>query len=485
MQDMDSEQATPTEPAATRVGALLEENGLLVIVLGAFAIVLVLALRHELVVDGWMALVSGRWIVQHGLPSHDTLTVLTHGHRWIDQQWLAQLSLYGLWRLGGIKLALLIHALLVTSGLVGAALIARTRGATPRSVTWIAIPVLIAYYPVASVMRPQSFAFPLFSATLWLVLADARKPSRRVFLTLPLLVLWTNLHGSVLLGAMLVSLAGVVSMVEKRRPGRRGVALLLLPWACVFASPYALHLPRYYEKILVGGDFKQFVTEWAPTTLSARTAAVYLIVLGGLWLMGRAGRGMPLLDQLAFVLTAVLAFEAIRNTAWIGLVALAVLPPLLDRLRTPAVDPARLNRILAITILAAVLISVAGVAAKPTSWFTTGFPTAGAQAAVEAAGPQSRIFATSPYADWLLWTRPEVDGRVAYDARFELLSRTQLKRIARFQARAGNWLPMARGYSVFVLDRTTDRDLERSLIRQLPARVVFSSPQVVVLRRRG
>jgi hypothetical protein len=485
MQDMDSEQATPTEPAATRVGVLLEENGLLVIVLGAFAIVLVLALRHELVVDGWMALVSGRWIVQHGLPSHDTLTVLTHGHRWIDQQWLAQLGLYGLWRLGGIKLALLIHALLVTSGLVGAALIARTRGATPRSVTWIAIPVLIAYYPVASVMRPQSFAFPLFSATLWLVLADARKPSRRVFLTLPLLVLWTNLHGSVLLGAMLVSLAGVVSMVEKGRPGRRGVALLLLPWACVFASPYALHLPSYYEKILVGGDFKQFVTEWAPTTLSARTAAVYLIVLGGLWLMGRAGRGVPLLDQLAFVLTAVLAFEAIRNTAWIGLVALAVLPPLLDRLRTPAVDPARLNRILAITILAAVLISVAGVAAKPTSWFTTGFPTAGAQAAVGAAGPQSRIFATSPYADWLLWTRPELDGRIAYDARFELLSRTQLKRIARFQARAGNWLPMARGYSVFVLDRTTDRDLERSLIRQLPARVVFSSPQVVVLRRRG
>jgi hypothetical protein len=483
---MNSERATQAESAtAGRVDAMLEENGLLVIVLGAFAIVLILALRHELVVDGWMALVSGRWIVQHGLPSHDTLTVFAQGHRWIDQQWLAQLSLYGLWRLGGIKLALLIHALLVTSGLVGAALIARTRGATPRSVTWIAIPVLIAYYPVASVMRPQSFAFPLFAATLWLLLTDARQPSRRVFLTFPLLVLWTNLHGSVLLGAMLVSLAGVVAAVEQRRASARALALLLLPWACVFASPYAPHLPTYYEKILIGGDFKQFVTEWAPTTLTARTAAVYLIVLGGLWLLGRAGRGVPLLDQLAFALAAILAFEAIRNTAWIGLVALAVLPPLLDRLRTPAVEPARLNRILAITIIAAVLISVAGVAAKPTSWFTTGFPTAGAQAAVKAAGARGHIFATSPYADWLLWARPELGGRVAYDARFELLSRAQLKRIARFQARAGNWLPTAQGYSVFVLDRTTDRELERSLVRQLPARVVFSSSQVVVLRRRG
>ena len=360
MRRMNSRQATAERPAGGRLASLLEENGLLVIVLGAFAIVFVVSLRKQLVVDGWMAIVSGRWIVQHGLPSHDTLAVLTHGRRWTDEQWLAQLALYGLWRLGGVKLALFVHALLVTGGLAGAALYARTRGATARSVAWIAIPVMIAYYPVASVMRPQSFAFPLFAAVLWLVLDDARQPSRRVFLTLPLLVLWTNLHGSVVLGAMLVSLDGLVGMVQQRRPSGRGLALLLAPWACVFASPYGPHLPAYYEKILVGGDFKQFVTEWAPTTLSIQTAAVYLVVLGGLWLLGRAGRSAPLFDQLAFAITAVLAFDAVRNTAWIGLVALAVLPPLVDRLRgSPAEEPARLNRILSVTILAALVISVA------------------------------------------------------------------------------------------------------------------------------
>jgi hypothetical protein len=485
MRPMNTSQATAEQPVSGRFARLLEENGLLVIVLGAFAIVFVLSLHNQLVVDGWMAIVSGRWIVQHGLPSHDALTVLAHGHRWIDQQWLAQLGLYGLWRLGGVKLALFVHALLVTSGLAGAALYARTRGATARSVTWIAIPVLIAYYPVASVMRPQSFAFPLFAAVLWLVLDDARHPSRRVFATLPLLVLWTNLHGSVVLGAMLVSLDGLVYMVQRRGPSGRGIALLLAPWACVFASPYGPHLPAYYEKILVGGDFKHFVTEWAPTTLSAQTAAVYLIVLGGLWLLGRAGRSVPLLDQLAFVLTSFLAFEAVRNTAWIGLVALAVLPQVVDRLRSPAAEPARLNRILSITILATLVIALAGVAAKSTSWFTRGFPTTAARAASAAAGPQGRVYASSPYSDWLLWSRPELAGRVAYDARFELLSAAQLRRIASFQGRVGNWLPLAHGYQVFVLDARSDQALERSLRRDLPARVVFRSPQVVVLRRRG
>jgi hypothetical protein len=483
---MSSEPATARDaPVVGRFVRSLEENGLLVICLGAFAIVLVVALRKDLVVDGWLGLEAGRWIAQHGLPSHDTLTVWTHGRRWVDQQWLAQLGIYGLWRVGGLKLLMLVHALLVTSGIAGAAVLARKLGATARSVTWIAIPVLIAYYPVASVMRPQTFAFPLFTAVLWLVLTDARHPSRRIFLTLPLLVLWANLHGSVLLGAGLVSLAGLVSMVSLRRPTGRGLALLLAPWACVFASPYALHLPGYYEKILIGGDFKDFVTEWAPTTLTATTAPVYLLVLGGLWLIGRAGRGIPAIDQLAFVFAAILAFDAVRNTAWIGLVALAVLPQLVDRLRRPAVEPARLNRILGITILATLLISVAGVAAKPTTWFTSAFPDGAARAAAQAAGPTGRVFASSGYADWLLWKRPEFTGRVAYDARFELLNNAEVQRIARFQGRGAGWLTTVRGYRVFVLDHQTDRELARALVRALPARVVFSSPQVVVLQRRG
>jgi hypothetical protein len=483
---MSTQQATESPPATVgRFAALVEQNGLVVVVLGAFAIVLVAALRKDLVVDGWMALVSGRWIVQHGLPSHDTLAVWSHGRRWTDQQWLAQIVLYGLWRLGGIKLALLIHALLVISGLAIAAAAARARGASALSVTWVAIPVLIAYYPVASVMRPQSFAFPLFAATLWLLLADAWNPSRRVFWTLPLLILWTNLHGSALLGAMIVSLSGLVSMLQQRRPSGRGLALLLAPWACLFASPYALHLPAYYDKILVGGHFKKFVTEWAPTTLTPGTAAVYLLVLGGLWLLGRGGRSAPLLDQLAFAFTSVLAFEAVRNTAWVGLAALAVLPPLVDRLRGPVQDPPRMNRILAITVLATALITVAAVAAKPTSWFAAGFPPAAAQATSTAAGPQGRVFATSPYADWLLWSRPELTGRVAFDARFELLSTAQLERVARLEARAGDWRQTLNGYNVFVLSRTSDRALARSLVHQFAAKVVFSSQQVVVLRRRG
>lgn len=476
-------RARSSRAVSARVTGILEQNGTLVLAVTAFAVVMLLASRGGLVVDGWMALASGREIAQHGLPTHDALTVWAHGERWIDQQWLAQLTFYGIWRLGGIKLVMLIHALLATSGIATAALIARGRGATPRSVAWVALPVAFAYYPVASVMRAQSFAFPLFAAVLWLVLADARQPSRRIFAALPLLVLWANLHGSVALGAGLVSVTGLVEMIKRRQPGGRGLLLLLSPWACVFASPYALQLPAYYQKILVGGDFKQLVTEWAPTTLTARTAPIYLLVIGGMWLLGRAGRHLPAVEQLALVITAVFAFEAIRDTAWFGLVALAVLPQLIDGIRRPVVEPRRLNRILAVTVLASVAISVAAVSTKPAQWFTSSFPSDAAAAASSAAGRHGRVFATSPVADWLLWAQPELSGRVAFDARFELLSTSQLQQLARFQAQAGNWLKTARDYRVFVLDPQSDRTLERALRKALPAQAVFSSPQVVVLER--
>jgi hypothetical protein len=136
-------------------------------------------------------------------------------------------------------------------------------------------------------------------------------------------------------------------------------------------------------------------------------------------------------------------------------------------------------------MVALAVVAIAGVAAKPTSWFTHAFPTGAAQAADAAAGQKGRVFATSPYADYVLWKRPDLVGRVAFDTRFELLSRGQLDALGRIENAAGDWRKTLRGYRVFVLGPKFDQTLEDALRRDLAARVVFRSPQIVVLRRRG
>ena len=62
-----------------------------------YAAVLAGLAGFELVGDSWLTLVSGREVVQQGLPQHDQLMAMSHGVRWVDQQWLAHLTYYGAW----------------------------------------------------------------------------------------------------------------------------------------------------------------------------------------------------------------------------------------------------------------------------------------------------------------------------------------------------------------------------------------------------
>jgi hypothetical protein len=467
---------------------MLEENGTVVVIVAAFAAVLITHLRTALAADGWMALLSGR-VVAHGLPSHDALTIWAHGRRWVDQQWLAQLALYELQRLGGLRLVLLVHAALVTLGLGGAAVLARRLGGSARSTTWVALPVLVAFWPGAAVMRPQSFAYALFVGVLWLLLDDLRLQSRRVYLVFPLLVLWANLHGSVIVGSALVSGYALVELAgslwkEPRDLRTRSVVLLVAPWLCVLASPYATSLPHYYRTIFSSG-FGNYVTEWAPTTLTLAHAPVYLLALGGLWLLGRTGRLTSAFEKLAFVGLSLLALDAVRNAVWLALISLVVLPRLMDTLRAPAVEPKRMNRMLAITMLVGVVVATVAVAFEPGSWFTKQeYPTSAQNAAVAAAGSHGRVFANERYADWLVFEHPQLVGRIAYDSRFELLTSRELRSVAEFRNLVAGWRSTVRGYSVLVLNKVDDAKPIGALLRAREARVVMRRGQVVVLQRR-
>ena len=88
--------------ALERVKTRFELGALLPILAPAalLAVVLVAIGRQLLVTDTWVGLVSGREIARHGLPHVEHLTVIAQGRHWVDQQWLAQLIMYGLARAG-------------------------------------------------------------------------------------------------------------------------------------------------------------------------------------------------------------------------------------------------------------------------------------------------------------------------------------------------------------------------------------------------
>jgi hypothetical protein len=275
-------------------------------------------------------------VAEHTLPRTDALAWTTAGRSWLDQNWGAQLVLYGIWRLGGFPLVAVLNALLSVAawGLVAAA--CRRRTANLRVIAGAVFIGCVASLATFSA-RPQMFSLLLFSAELYLLEVARTRP--RVALAIPLLmVLWANLHGAFIVGIGLLAIEVVAAVWRRDRPGTARylavtvasvAALLVNPWG-VRVLGYALSLPT--SRVVTG-----LVTEWGSTNVRQLPGALVLPAVVVLVVaLVRAPTPQRVPEQLLrMVLLGGLAFWAVRGIAWFGL----ALPVALCALDRP--DPAR------------------------------------------------------------------------------------------------------------------------------------------------
>jgi hypothetical protein len=426
-------------------GAVLrtaEQDGLLLLVFAGYAAALLLTATGT-ANDTWLAVVGGREAA-HGLPSVDHLTVLAGGARWVDQQWLAQLLFYGAYSGGRLMLVVILSASFAFAAIVGAAVVARWRGSDMRATVWVAAVAMVPYVLPAEVPRAQSLVYPLFVGVVWLLIRDNLSPSRHVIVVLPVLALWANLHGSVLIGVTIVALHGL--LILRRRP-LVGSLLVGGSLLSVFASPYATGLPHYYRTTIFNPAFK-LLNEWGPTTLTYETAPLFVLLIGGAYLYGRAGHLFTSTETVILAVTAVSALHAIRFTVWFALAALMILPRPLASVRGTHPPPRELNRLCGRIGIAMIALFVGVTLLKG----VTPYPPAASAAVTSAAGNRSAVFASEAYGDWLLTVSPVLRGRIAFDSRFELLPSRVIERIQAAEAGGFGYRDLARRYRVFVLN---------------------------------
>jgi hypothetical protein len=464
----------------------LGREGLLVLLVGGYGAVL-FGLAGALVsTDSWYALVGGRLIARHGLPSHNTLTLWAHGARWVDEQWLAQLAFYGLDRAGGLRLAAVVHVLLLVGALAAAVAIARRRGAEPTSVAIVTAVALIPLVLSSAQLRTQSFGYLLFVAVIALATQPGPVGLRRLAALLAVLVLWGNLHGSAALGAGLVSLRGIADLVSALRARRRVTLeglVVVLPWAALLMTPYFLSTAYYYRQTMFNSTLSHYLAQWQPSTLSAISLPLFVVAVAFFWLLGRAGPAYTGYEKVAGLALVAFAFLAVRNWVWLCLYAIALYPKALDRIRTVHRTAAekRLNRVVGLAGVAVALLGAAVGFSRPESGFAHGFPpaAAGAVGKLAAANPSARIWATTQWADWLMWEDPQLEGRLAFDARIELLSEAQVKRITIFSATALLVPQIRRRYPILVVSKGNEPDAYRVLRRAGP--VIYDDGNVLVV----
>jgi hypothetical protein len=278
-----------------------------------------------------------------------------------------------------------------TRGLIGAQLVAvvvclwlvtvdmRRARVADQPAALVLILTAFAAAPAFLIVRSQLFSLALFPLLLLLLREEARRPSRRVWLLVPLAALWTNLHGGVLLG---IAVAGAYLLFGRaRREPLVAVGVLAGMIAALFATPALLGTASYYRGVIGSVAATQGEGMWRPLSLHAPFDVVFLVVAVPLVVL--ALRSKPALwEVVAIAGLAVVAVRASRNEVWLALfLAVPAARALTGRREWSRGVSVRL--VLPVAGLLAV-VAVAGLAQKPKP---AGAPPWMLDGAIRSAGP--------------------------------------------------------------------------------------------------
>lgn len=273
--------------------------------------------------DTWWHLASGRWIAAHrAIPAADTLSHTVRDHAWINLQWGFDLILYLLHSAGGPALLSIVAALTFFAAAVVLLRLVSQRLGPGLAAMLVMLVILTAQERLS--LRPELLSFLLFAAVLSVLDRGQRLDGRGLFLLVPLMIVWANVHALFVLGvfAIVCAFIGTATM-----PSRR-----LLIWgsaaiASVLINPFGLTGALFPLKLLsrIDGSSRVFQTvgEFAsPFAAGASGTSIVLfkvmlvaglaLAVAAMWLNRRRFNWGGLI---LFIGLAALAASARRNIA--------------------------------------------------------------------------------------------------------------------------------------------------------------------------
>jgi hypothetical protein len=275
----------------------------------------------------------------------------------VDAPALAELILRGLYSLAGEHGLLAAQVLAVLVGFSALAFGLSRLGARAGAAALTTLIVGLGCLPLILVARNSLFSVLLFPLLFWLLERESQQPSARIWLALPLLVLWANLHGVVLVGygALLAYLA----LSRLRRDPLTAIALSILGALALCATPALWRTPSYYQAVMGNEAAQRGIGLWAPLQLSGLG---WLLAFSALVLLALAAWARPSLWEASLLLVlAGATVHAARFGPWLVMLAAypasRALSTLAARLRSESV-PARATLLLPVALLALILLGL-------------------------------------------------------------------------------------------------------------------------------
>jgi hypothetical protein len=183
----------------------------------------------------------------------------------------------------------------------------------------VAALVVVGALPAFAVTNVSLFSLALFPVLIGLLESEADAPTRRIWLAVPLVALWGNLHGAVLAGWAL--LACYLAVERARRRPAESAAVLAGATLALLANPELWQTPRYYWSVLRNEAARQGTGLWTP--LRGRVFDVLLVAVFVLFAVLAVRRGLRLRvwEAVAVVGLAAASVHVARNGVWLLCVA--------------------------------------------------------------------------------------------------------------------------------------------------------------------
>ncbi|KRB43868.1 hypothetical protein [Terrabacter sp. Root181] len=174
-----------------------------------------------------------------------------------------------------------------------------------------AAPLLIA--------RAQLLSLVPYAALLVLVRREHDRPSRLIWMAVPLIALWGNLHGAVLVGVAVLGCYLAFSRLRRDPWTAVGVGFAALAAACL--NPGLLRAPRYYIGVFTGAATSDDSGMWSRLSLSNIFDVLLLVASICLGYMAFRRR-RPLWEYAAALGLAGATVLAARHGIWLMLILL-------------------------------------------------------------------------------------------------------------------------------------------------------------------
>ncbi|TQF38094.1 hypothetical protein UNPF46_17335 [Bradyrhizobium sp. UNPF46] len=273
--------------------------------------------------DSYSHIEVGRWIIAHGtLPTSDPFSFSMHGAPWITFEWLSEVIYAAVYAFAGWPgvVAIAAAAIALAFGLFTFFLL-RELSPTLTLLMVIAALVLLAPHMLA---RPHVLALPLMVTWAAALVRCMDRGGPPPYWALPLLVLWTNLHGSVVLALGLIGPAVLEALLREERSEWPRVLLRWLPFSALALAASCL-TPHGPEPLLMPlktlglGSALAWIGEWRPQDFS-HVGGFELLLLGGIFALSR-GVTLPVVRALVVIGLLHFALAQIRNADLLAMLA--------------------------------------------------------------------------------------------------------------------------------------------------------------------